>query len=35
MKLKGSYRINSDTHALAEYRANMVKTFAQKAVEAC
>jgi len=27
--------MNSDTHASAEYRANMVKIFAQKAVEAC
>jgi len=27
--------INSDIHASAEYRANMVKVFAKKAVEAC
>jgi len=27
--------MNSDTHASTEYRVNMVKTFAQKAVEAC
>ena len=26
--------MNSDTHASAEYRANMVKGFAKKAVEA-
>ena len=27
--------MNSDIHASAEYRANMVKVFAKKAVEAC
>ncbi len=27
--------MNSDIHASAEYRANMVKTFAKKAVDAC
>ena len=27
--------MNSDIHASADYRANMVKTFAKKAVEAC
>ncbi len=27
--------INSDIHASAEYRANMIKVFAKKAVEAC
>jgi len=27
--------MNSDIHASAEYRANMVKAFAKKAVEAC
>ena len=27
--------VNSDIHASAEYRANMVKVFAKKAVEAC
>ena len=27
--------MNSDVHASAEYRANMVKTFAKKAVDAC
>ena len=27
--------MNSDIHASANYRANMVKTFAQKAVDAC
>ena len=27
--------MNSDIHASSEYRANMVKVFAKKAVEAC
>ena len=27
--------MNSDIHASADYRANMVKVFAKKAVEAC
>ena len=27
--------MNSDIHASAEYRANMVRVFAKKAVEAC
>ena len=27
--------MNSDIHASAEYRANMIKVFAKKAVEAC
>jgi carbon-monoxide dehydrogenase medium subunit len=27
--------MNSDIHASANYRANMVKVFAKKAVEAC
>ena len=27
--------MNSDIHASAEYRANMVKVFAKKAVDAC
>ena len=27
--------MNSDVHASADYRANMVKIFAKKAVEAC
>ena len=27
--------MNSDIHASASYRANMVKVFAKKAVEAC
>jgi carbon-monoxide dehydrogenase medium subunit len=27
--------MNSDIHASAEYRANMVKVLAKKAVEAC
>ena len=26
---------NSDIHASAEYRANLIKVFAQKAVKAC
>ena len=30
-----SSEMNSDIHASAEYRANMVKTFAKKAVDAC
>ena len=30
-----STEMNSDIHASAEYRANMVKVFAKKAVEAC
>mgnify|MGYP003304945216 CR=1 FL=1 len=30
-----SSEMNSDVHASAEYRANMVKVFAKKAVEAC
>ena len=30
-----SSEMNSDIHASAEYRANMVKVFAKKAVEAC
>jgi CO/xanthine dehydrogenase FAD-binding subunit len=27
--------MNSDIHASAEYRANMIKIFAKKAVDAC
>ncbi len=27
--------MNADIHASADYRANMVKVFAKKAVEAC
>jgi len=27
--------MNSDIHASADYRANMVKVFAKKAVDAC
>ena len=30
-----SSKMNSDIHASSEYRANMVKVFAKKAVEAC
>ena len=34
MKLDSS-EMNSDIHASAEYRANLVMTYAKKAVEAC
>ena len=30
-----SSKMNSDIHASADYRANMVRTFAKKAVDAC
>ena len=30
-----SFGMNADIHASADYRANMVKVFAKKAVEAC